>query len=551
MRERFLSITILLIAALIITACGLPANQANQPSKPQVSFKGPPSGTTLKVGEQTVLRYSARDVQGVSQIELLVNGAPIQVQPIDPPINTLSAGEPWTPTTPGSYVVELRAFNVNNEPSDPAQIFLTVEPITETVAESPPELPTPTATLVIPTDTPVPSEPVTPTEEPTLTPTLVVTEMAEIADSDPSLTVVAEAIFVRGGPGAEYPELGKLNRDETARVIGQDVTGDWWQIVYPPDSNQRGWVSADPEFTAISDPTGVALVQAPPLPTPTTSQATDALPTYTPTPAESSEEPVASADGRPVIHSFTANQQQVSAGEEVLLSWELSEATEAYLRYDETEEGVISPGEKRVFPQQETTYTLIARNDAGETTASLTIGVDTSAPALSPPAIYYFAADRYEIDKGDDVVLSWDLGNATEAYLYEDEDDPEGVVAPGSETVSPDRDTVYTIEAINPNGKTYSELKITLGRSDAADGSSTPTINSFSADRLTIKKGESVTLRWSLENATEAYLQYEDEEQGVVSPGEKVVSPNNDTRYLLIVHNKSGETVSELTIRVE
>ncbi|MFC1976453.1 hypothetical protein ACFLXQ_08640, partial [Chloroflexota bacterium] len=60
-------------------------------------------------------------------------------------------------------------------------------------------------------------------------------------------------------------------------------------------------------------------------------------------------------------------------------SWDLANANVAYLRYNSIEEGVVAPGNKTVSPTTDTTYTLVARNDTGETTAELTIKITIPA----------------------------------------------------------------------------------------------------------------------------------------------------------------------------
>jgi hypothetical protein len=206
-----------------------------------------------------------------------------------------------------------------------------------------------------------------------------------------------------------------------------------------------------------------------------------------------------------------------------------------------------------LFPQQDTTYTLIAHNDAGEVKVDVTVKVDTAHPVKSAspaaPALYRFAADKYERDQGDDIMLRWELANAKEAYLRYD-DKEKGVVSPGEKTVTPDHDTTYVLDVTNDNGETRAEFEIRNG-SSAPAGVSVPSLNNFSVDRLTINKGESVTLRWDVTNAKKVFLEYDDVNDGVAAPGERAVSPRQDTRYRLTATNDVGEVRSEITIIVK
>ncbi|MDM8521267.1 Ig-like domain-containing protein [Anaerolineales bacterium HSG6] len=570
MRQKLFYIGLMTLISLMMTACG---TAIQQPSIPTTDITEPASNSTVKTDEPVTVKYSARDVNGISQVELVVNGEPVMVQPVDPPVNIYSAQHIWTPDTIGSYVIELRAFNVDGNVSEAAQIFMTVEQgivaVTETPTEVPP--PTPTATLVVATDTPVPEEEPTATDEPTPTdeptatdepdePTAEDTADGEITEA--TLVVVSEAVFVRAGPSVDYAKVGKLAQDETAQITGQDKHKAWWQIVYPVNSNQRAWVSNDAQFTVAKQTENVKIVSAP-----SNDQVAEAEAGAT-TEAETTDEAKAEVDpvetpipapieGAPIIHSFEANQTALRLNEKLVLKWDLSEANEAYLSFDGVTEGVVSPGEKVLYPQQDTTYTLITRNDVGETTAQVVVTVDTENPLtlLGPPSIYYFSADRFNLDSDDDdennvVTLRWELANAKEAYLKYD-DKEQGVVSPGEKIVVPRHETTYRLEAKNDHGRTKSELIIAFGRSSAPAGSSPPAINSFVADRLEINFGETVILRWDVANAKEAFFGYDGNTEGVPSPGERAVSPSHDTTYILETKNDSGKTISELTIVVK
>lgn len=79
----------------------------------------------------------------------------------------------------------------------------------------------------------------------------------------------------------------------------------------------------------------------------------------------------------------------------------------------------------------------------------------------------------------------------------------------------------------------------------------TPIISTFTADRSSILRGESVTLRWNLSEAAAAYLQYDGQEQGVVAPGDVTLSPNRTTMYTLLArHREGGEAIATLTVVV-
>jgi hypothetical protein len=92
----------------------------------------------------------------------------------------------------------------------------------------------------------------------------------------------------------------------------------------------------------------------------------------------------------PQIRSFYAVSDTIASGQSTFLKWEVTGATSAVLLPG------IGPvdqsiGEISVQPQATTTYTLIATNAAGSSSATLTVGVDVQ---LAAPEISEFLADN-------------------------------------------------------------------------------------------------------------------------------------------------------------
>ncbi len=126
--------------------------------------------------------------------------------------------------------------------------------------------------------------------------------------------------------------------------------------IEPPAISFEEICGQSPTATSTTTPTDT------PLPATDTPTATNTpQPTNTPKP--------------PTIAYFSADRTTIQAGESVTLSWDLSNAKAAYLRYEDVEQGVVAPGSRAVSPAGTTIYTLIARNDGGETTAEVSITV--------------------------------------------------------------------------------------------------------------------------------------------------------------------------------
>jgi hypothetical protein len=346
---------IIIIFGLIImaAACNSLATPAAQPAKPIVMIASPRSDTVVVAGQEIMIAFTAADVKGISQVELLVDGQPIHVEKVEPMVNSFAGSKPWTPASPGSHVIELRAFNLDNTPSDVAQVFINVGSSGTTAPEvTPPAGDTPLAVL--------------PTTAPPIATAITLIMPSPTPTSAQPIVTTLTGLNVRSGPSTDYPVIGRLAENQSMLLIGRNSEGTWWQIVYPPGSNERGWISGDARYSQASNAAGVPVAAAPPKPTP-------APPTPTPAPKV------------PTIAFFRADRENINPGESVILSWELSDAKEAYLRYDDTTEGVVSPGSKKIFPTRTTVYTLLARGQDGDATAQVTITVN--APTPTPVAV--------------------------------------------------------------------------------------------------------------------------------------------------------------------
>ncbi len=359
---RTYSIFVILMIALSTTACNglLPQNAA----KPSVALSvTQANGDGLTVGESVTVQIAAVADGGISRVELLVDGQLYATLPVTPAASPYLVSQSWTPEMVGSHIIQAIAYNADNQASDPGQVIVSVA---EAVVEGG-------------------SEPVqVDVEEAAFNDTLpqpTATQSAPATNQWPTVTALVD-LNVRTGPGLDYQSVGVMPAGQSAQITGQSVDGNWWEIVYPVNSNGRGWVSASSQYGASQNTIGVPVAAAPTATptTPPTPTATVPAPTATPeTPVVVTVEvPVAEAQ-KPTIYQFTADRYTITAGESVTLSWDLANAQAAYLRHFDIMEGVVAPGSKVVSPAVTTVYTLIATNDAGSTTVQLTITVIPAA----------------------------------------------------------------------------------------------------------------------------------------------------------------------------
>ncbi len=150
----------------------------------------------------------------------------------------------------------------------PAALALEEAPIAQ---DHPAEAPTASATAVPQTPTPAP----TATPQPTATPTRTATPSptatpapTETPTPTPTpeparLTVTADLLTVRSGPGTRYPAVGSARAGETFAITGRSEDGNWWEVEM---DGRRAWLSGGwvEVAGAVSQ---VAAVPAPPLPT--------------------------------------------------------------------------------------------------------------------------------------------------------------------------------------------------------------------------------------------------------------------------------------------
>jgi dipeptidyl aminopeptidase/acylaminoacyl peptidase len=66
----------------------------------------------------------------------------------------------------------------------------------------------------------------------------------------PQLTVLAEGVNVRSGPGVAYPAVGLLTLGQQAPLIGHHAASGWWQVQLPGGGN--GWVTGGTAYVSVS-----------------------------------------------------------------------------------------------------------------------------------------------------------------------------------------------------------------------------------------------------------------------------------------------------------
>jgi len=126
------------------------------------------------------------------------------------------------------------------------------------------------------TDTPppAPEEPTwtdsaPPTETPTYTPSITPSLTPSLTSLVPRVSVSLDT-NCRIGPGAGYDKIGVLMVGESAVIVAQEQTGNYW-IIENPDKSGTCWLWA--QYATVSgNVSGLPLLTPPPSPTPTPSE---------------------------------------------------------------------------------------------------------------------------------------------------------------------------------------------------------------------------------------------------------------------------------------
>jgi len=256
---------------------------------------------------------------------------------------------------------------------------------------------------------------------------------------------------------------------------------------------------------------------------------------------------------RPRIRVFTAQPDQVVAGDATTLTWQTTGATSLTLLAGDAPVDLqgqpVGQGQVTDTPDIDTTYTLVARDDADqEAVATLTVQV------FPRPEIVAFVATPGQILVGEASELSWETTAATEVRLTDDQGevlDLTGQAASsGRLTVQPEVTRTYTLTATGALG---SQVQATV----LLPVWPYPEIRSFTTTRDRLCAGTSTTLTWEMANTTGFALR--DPLGNLVDTssvhgqlGELQLTPETSGLWTLTAEGALGATVSaEVTVTVD
>jgi len=250
----------------------------------------------------------------------------------------------------------------------------------------------------------------------------------------------------------------------------------------------------------------------------------------------------------PIITTFSASPASINSGELSTLAWDVISAKS--INISQGISGVASKGSMTVTPIATTVYTIMAANDYGSETKSVTVTVDTTniasragtAITKTPPAINTFSVSQNSIMLGDNITLTWAVNGARTVSIS-----PHigNVPSSGWTMVIPTATTTYELSAVNTFGTETAGATVTVNT--LPDGTA-PVIRSFTAAPISITEGGTSSLSWDIKGAIMLTI-----DQGIGIPVSKFsqsVSPAKTTTYTLTAINRSGTDNATATVTV-
>jgi len=223
--------TILRISTLLVivlsAACGPNSSAVPEdvPTGPGAWIDAPLDGSTIPLAAYNVVSH-ASDPAGMSTFELSVNGQVVSTDPVegDQAGQTIAhSSQPWLPPAPGTYLLEVRAANVNGEYGPSAFVHVQVGDGVEVL-----------------TQTPIPG-------------------------LKACIWTAAVNVFVRKGPGASiYPDITAVEAGVFFPVVGQSQDQQYLAVQlnvlglnvvgYVPKAERFGLLSGDCDLPILTDP---------------------------------------------------------------------------------------------------------------------------------------------------------------------------------------------------------------------------------------------------------------------------------------------------------
>ena len=167
------------------------------------------------------------------------------------------------------------------------------------------------------------------------------------------------------------------------------------------------------------------------------------------------------------------------------------------------------------------------------------VGQPTAPPPPEPRVVELYPSS-YTVTPGEQVTLTWTTFEADQVEL-----DGQAVASDGSQVVSPQTTTSYTLAARSSKAPGVSDsatCEVTVNTTPLA-----VKVESFKAEPQTIEQGQSATLSWAVKNPTTLDL----EGQRIRPTGTLEVEPTATNTYVLTARGHQGPVTARVTVTVE
>ena len=238
---------------------------------------------------------------------------------------------------------------------------------------------------------------------------------------------------------------------------------------------------------------------------------------------------------------LSVSPSTIDAGQSATLSWNSTDATSCTASAGPWTGSRNTLDEEAVAPTVTSSYTLTCTGDGGSASDTVTVTVNEAPVPL--PVVNYFSASPSVIDQGQTATLSWDGSDdatgctASGAWI-----DARSVS--GSETVSPNVTSTYTLTCTGDGGTASESVTITVNTPPAAVA---PTVT-LSATPSTVSRGGTITLNWSSTDANSCTASGNWSGTKPIAGSESIAISNSVT-FTLTCNGEGGSASSSVSYR--
>jgi hypothetical protein len=185
-------------------------------------------------------------------------------------------------------------------------------------------------------------------------------------------------------------------------------------------------------------------------------------------------------------------------------------------------------------------FTLTVTNTDGLSASAHVLVTTQQTPAVAQ--VLFCTAEPLSVAPGQSTLLVWNTSGATTVTIT-----PGVGTVPnsGSVSVTPTQNTTYVVTATNSTGSSTCSIGVTVTQPGQNQG---PQIVQFSANPGTIIAGQSSTLTWQVNNATN--ISIAPVIGNVAANGNSGVSPAQTTTYTITASNPFGTASASVTVVV-